>query len=68
MDKQKMPAGVTPMSSVTIGRFMAIYNELCPTGDDEAPVEVFVDRLCWPLDQVLAVAEWCRDRSLCGTP
>ena len=67
MDKMMRPAGVTPMPSATIARFMAIYNELCPTVDDEVPVEVFAERLGWPLSSVLTVAEWCRDRYLIDT-
>lgn len=67
MDMTKMPAGVTPMPSITVARFMAVYDELCPTVDDEVPVEVFAERLVWPLGSVLAVAEWCRDRDLIDT-
>jgi hypothetical protein len=67
MDKMKMPAGVTPMPSTTVARFMAVYDELCPTVDDEVPVEVFAKRLIWPLGSVLTVAEWCRDRDLIDT-
>lgn len=67
MDKMKMPAGVTPMPSTTVARFMAVYDELCPTVDDEVPVEVFAERLVWPLGSVLTVAEWCRDRELIDT-
>ena len=67
MHKMKMPAGVTPMPSTTVARFMAVYDELCPTVDDEVPVEVFAERLVWPLDSVLRVAEWCRDRELIDT-
>jgi hypothetical protein len=55
------------MSSTTIGRFMRTYNELCPTVEDEVPVEVFAERLGWPLESVLVVAEWCRDRKLIDT-
>ena len=57
MDKMKMPAGVTPMPSTMVARFMAGYRELCPTVDDEVPVEVFAERLVWPLGSVLTVAE-----------
>lgn len=67
MNKMKMPAGVTPMLSTTIARFMAVYSELCPTVDDEVPVEVFAERLGWPVGSVLTVAEWCRDRYLIDT-
>lgn len=67
MNKIKMPAGVTPMPSTAIARFMAVYNELCPTVDDEVPVEVFAEHLRWPLASVLTVAEWCRDRDLIDT-
>lgn len=67
MDKMMRPAGVTPMPSATIARFMAVYDELCPTVDDEVPVEVFAERLGWPLSSVLTVAEWCRDRYLIDT-
>lgn len=67
MTQKKMPAGVTPMPTPTINRFMAAYKELCPTIDDEVRVEIFADRLGWPLDSVLAVAEWCRDRNLIVT-
>ena len=67
MDKMKMPAGVTPMLSTTIARFMAVYDELCPTVDDEVPVGVFAEHLRWPLSSVLTVAEWCRDRDLIDT-
>lgn len=67
MDKMKMPAGITPMLSTTIARFMAVNRELCPTVDDEVPVEVFAECLAWPLGSVLTVAEWCRDRDLIDT-
>lgn len=67
MDKMMRPAGVTPMPSATIARFMAVYDELCPTVDDEVPVEAFAERLGWPLSSVLTVAEWCRDRYLIDT-
>ena len=67
MDKMMRPAGVTPMPSATIARFMAVYDELCPTVDDEVRVEVFAERLDWPLSSVLTVAEWCRDRYLIDT-
>lgn len=67
MNKMKMPAGVTPMLSTTIARFMTVYSELCPTVDDEVLVEVFAERLGWSLDSVLTVAEWCRDRYLIDT-
>lgn len=67
MDKVKMPAGVTPMLSTTVARFMTVYDELCPTVDDEVPIEVFAERLVWPLGSVLTVAEWCRDRDLIDT-
>lgn len=55
------------MPSTTVARFMAVYDELCPTVDDEVPVEVFAERLVWPLGSVLTVAEWCRDRELIDT-
>ena len=48
MDNMRMPAGVSPMPSTTIARFMAVYDELCPTGDDEVTVEAFADRIGWP--------------------
>lgn len=67
MDKMKMPAGIAPMPSTMIARFMAVYRELCPSVDDEVPVEVFAERLGWPLGSVLTVAEWCRDRDLIDT-
>lgn len=67
MDNMKMPTGVTPMPSTTIARFMAVYHALCPTVDDEVPVEVFAEHLRWPLTAVLTVAEWCRDRDLIDT-
>ena len=35
MDKMMSLAGVTPTPSATIGRFMAVYDELCSTVDDE---------------------------------
>lgn len=55
------------MPSTTIAWFMAVYEELCPTVDDEVPVEVFAERWAWPLAAVLRVAEWCRDRYLIDT-
>ena len=67
MDKMMGPAGVTPMPAAMIARFMAIYDELCSTVDDEVRVEVFAERLGWPLSSVLTVAEWCRDRCLIDT-
>ena len=30
-------------------------------------VEIFAERLGWPLSSVLTVAEWCRDRYLIDT-
>ena len=68
MYTMKMPAGLTPMPSTTIARFMAVYVELCPTVDDEeVPVEVFAERLGWPLASVLTVADWCCYRDLIDT-
>ena len=48
MNKMMRPAGVTPMPTATIPRFMAVYDELCTTVDDEVRVEVSAERLCWP--------------------
>ena len=67
MDRMRMPAGITPMPTTTIARFMAAYNELCPTVDDDVPVEVFAEHLSCPVASVLTVAEWCRDRDLIDT-
>ena len=67
MNTMNVPAAVTPMLSTTIAQFMAVYDELFPTLHDEVPVEVFADRLRWPLPSVLRVAEWCRDRNLIDT-
>lgn len=53
MGKMMRPAGVTPMPLATIARFMAVYEQLCPTVDDEVRVEVFAERLGWPLSSVL---------------
>jgi len=65
--RNNQPNGVTPMLSTTISRFMKVYKQLCPTAEDEVPVEVFAERLGWPLDTVRTVAEWCRDRDLIDT-
>lgn len=67
-DGQDGEAGrVNPVPSATIARFMAVYDELCPTVDDKVRVEVFAERLGRPLSSVLTVAEWCRDRYLIDT-
>lgn len=51
MDEMMRPAGVTPMASATIARFMAVYDELCPTVDDEVPVEVSPSAWAGPCPQ-----------------
>lgn len=45
MTTNNQPAGVTPMSAMTVHTFTAAYRELCPTIDDKVPVGVFAERL-----------------------
>ena len=67
MYETQMPRVAVPMPSGTIARFMSAVSELCPTGDGEAPIEMFAEHLRWPLASVVAVAEWCSDRDLIDT-
>lgn len=69
MQRRLLPAGITPApgGSAAVHRFMTLYRELCPTGEDEAPIELFAQGLGWPLESVERVAEWCRDRYLIDT-
>ena len=46
------------MDSTSVFRFMAAYRKLCPTINDEVPIEVFASKMGWDLDRTERVALW----------
>ena len=43
---------------------MKVYDELCPTGDDEVSVDEFAARIGWQVERVVEIAWWCFERRL----
>lgn len=58
---------ITQHQAALILKFMGVYQELCPSGDDEVTVQAFADRIRWTEADVAKVAEWCRDLDLIDT-
>lgn len=58
---------IQPISAVTMDAFMRVYRELCPTVDDEVPIEDFAARLRWSIERTRTVAEWLDEREMIDT-
>ena len=67
MQHPSSPTRLTQHQAAMIAKFMVVYRELCPTGDDEVAVPTFAHRIRWTEADVAKVAEWCRDLDLIDT-
>lgn len=47
MQHPSSPTRLTQHQAAMIAKFMVVYRELCPTGDDEVTVTTFAHRIRW---------------------
>ena len=53
-----------PASRADVETFMRLYRELCPTVNDEVPIEEFARKLGWPVEKTHSVAMWLDERRM----